>query len=159
MKKIKLTQGLFAIVDDEDFDRLNAFKWYASRSGRGRKFYARRKTARPNSKTISMHREILGLTDPRIKGDHKNNDSLDYRRENLRPTTNAQNVSNRGGANKNSKSGIRGVFWHQASKKWSATIKVNGKAISLGTFLNAIEAAAAYADANRKYFGDFGGGL
>ena len=33
MKEIPLTQGKVALVDDEDFDRVNQYKWYVNRGG------------------------------------------------------------------------------------------------------------------------------
>jgi len=54
-KEIQLTQGKVAIVDDEDFEYLNQWKWYANNN------YAIRSFTVSKSKVlrISMHREIM----------------------------------------------------------------------------------------------------
>lgn len=87
MKKIPLSQGLFAIVSDEDFDRVNQFKWTASNESRGKKkWYAIRYEKMPDGKRkkIRMSRFILGLSDGDIRVvDHLDGDGLDNRRENL----------------------------------------------------------------------------
>lgn len=92
MKRVKLTKKKYALVSDEDFERVNAFKWYASHESRGTKWYAVR---RQNGKKIRMHRFILGLQtgkeDPRVV-DHVNHNSLDNRRENLEIVTQKENM-------------------------------------------------------------------
>jgi len=77
MKEIKLTKGQVALVDDEDFEYLNQWKWFAH--VRRDRYYAARSdwSNRPKSKTISMHRVILGITNPKLFGDHKNHNTLD----------------------------------------------------------------------------------
>lgn len=90
MRKIKLTQGLSAKIDDADFDWLNQFSWFAVNKGKNGipKFYAeayfpKEKRMRKRNR-ISMQRFILGLKRGDIRvGHHKNNDSLDNRRDNL----------------------------------------------------------------------------
>lgn len=87
MRKIRLTKGKYALVSDEDFERVNQYKWYASLESRGTKWYAvRRVTINGKKVKIRMHRFVLGLPpgkeDPRIV-DHLNHNSLDNRRENL----------------------------------------------------------------------------
>lgn len=82
--QIKLTKGLYAIVDQADFTELNQYKWQASYHGRNGtdKWYARRSLG--DGQTISMQRHILGLkTGDRRVGHHKNDNTLDNRRENL----------------------------------------------------------------------------
>jgi hypothetical protein len=87
-KEIPLTQGKVAVVDEEDFDRLNKHKWYACKNGNT--FYALRKS-NVNGKrlTILMHREILGLKpgDPGV--DHRDGNGLNNRRKNLRLASHA----------------------------------------------------------------------
>lgn len=83
MKLIELTQGYFAKVDNEDYERINVHKWYAV--GRDRRFYAQR-TVRVmgNYKLgILMHREILQVKNGAAI-DHINRDSLDNQKSNLR---------------------------------------------------------------------------
>ena len=156
MKLISLTQGQSAKVDDEDFARFGHLKWCAQWHKKEKVFYAVRKN---NKKILLLHREILGLTDPRIKGDHINHDTLDCQSRNLRPATNAQNTRNKKGANSTSKTGIRGVWWVENRKKFSAGIHVDGKSKHLGYFSDTVSASSAYAAANHKYFGAFGGQL
>lgn len=160
MKLIPLTQGQFAKVDDEDFERIKNMGWCALWSKEGRTFYAC-VTIRENGlqRTARMHREIMGITDPRVKVDHKNHDTLDNRRENLRPCSHTNNLANRGGRQINNTSGIRGVYWHERAGKWMAQITVSRKAIYLGLHETKESAAKAYAAANKKYFGEFGGDL
>lgn len=87
-KKIPLTKGKFALISEEDFERVNQFKWCASQESKnGLKWYAiRRVQTNGKSVKIRMHRLIMGLgtglEDPRIVH-HKNDDGLDNRRENL----------------------------------------------------------------------------
>lgn len=90
--KIKLTNGQYALVSDEDYLELVKHKWYASREGRDSKWYAVRwskKSEHGSGKRykIRMHRVVMG-EGPKPKDgtvvDHINGDSLDNRRENLR---------------------------------------------------------------------------
>lgn len=157
MKTIPLTQGQVALVDDDDFERLSMFSWHAAWNPSTQSFYAKRTTPHENGKqrTIRMHRAIVNASEGSTV-DHKNHNTLDCQKSNLRVCTTADNVRNRKGANKNSKSGSRGVFWHKENRKWHAQINA-GRKIHLGFFNEKSEAEAAYAEANIKHFGDFGG--
>lgn len=156
MKKIKLTQGRFAIVDDDTFDILNGYKWHARRGTSG--FYAVRRVLKKKgekSKTthVKMHNYILKP----FKGfvvDHINHDTLDNRKENLRLSTLSQNMFNKN-KYKNNKSGYKGVFWNIQTKKWRSVIRANYKRIHLGYFLDKKEAACAYNKAAEKYHGKY----
>lgn len=75
--------------------------------------------------------------------DHINHDTLDNRQENLRVVTRAENMQNRAGAEKRSKSGIRGVSWDNTKKKWVVFIKVNRKSRYMGSFDDIEEAREA----------------
>ena len=124
MKKIKLTKGQYAIVDDFNFDWLNQWKWQFGTSG-----YAVRKEGR---KTIRMHR-LVNFTPSWLFTDHINQNKLDNRRGNLRSVTKSQNGFNREKPISNT-SGIKGVYWDKFTNKWRAEIKVDYKKISLGRY-------------------------
>lgn len=88
MRQIELTQGKFALVSDEDYDRVAAFKWGAHLSSRGTKWYARRR-ARKEEKArwgdhIRLHHFVLGIAPKELAPghvvDHVNHDGLDCRR-------------------------------------------------------------------------------
>jgi len=77
MKQIPLTKGYFAQVDDEDFTKVNQFKWYASRGKKDPTFYAERgKRVNGKISIILLHRFVMGLTDPKIQVDHEDHDGL-----------------------------------------------------------------------------------
>lgn len=155
VKKIPLTRGKFALVDDQDFEWLNQWKWYAKESMGGR-FYAARKVqiARINGKqkmkTLGMHRFLMNPPEEKVV-DHINGNTLDNRKENLRVVSQHQNLQNR---NKAKSSKYPGVYWHKNEKKWRARIQIRGKRKSLGNFNSEKKAAAAYEKAFRSMCGE-----
>ena len=154
MKEIKLTQGKFAIVDDDDFKKLNQYKWHTC-VGKNT-FYAIRSVYKINGKqtTIRMHREIMNAPKD-IKIDHKFHNGLDNRKENLRFCNTQQNNFNRKTFNKNNKLGVKGVCWHNDHKKFMANIQIDNKIICLGYFNVLGDADSVYRIAEEKYFGEF----
>jgi hypothetical protein len=154
MKRIKLTQGKYALVDDEDFEWLNQWKWHAFK--RPHTFYASRNICSSDGKRglLLMHRLLTEAPKGR-EVDHKDGNGLNNQRVNLRVCTDQENRQNRCKPSHN-KSGYKGVSWHKRSKKWHAQIGANGiKMKSLGYFTNKIEAAKAYDSAARKYHGEY----
>lgn len=148
---IPLTRNQIAIVDFRDFERLSQWNWVARYDKDTRSFYACRTTYQPIKKTIQMHREILGCKCGEYT-DHKNHDTLDNRRENLRKVTAAQNSAN---ASKHiaTSSGYKGVSLHK--DRWIARIWVQGRNKHLGCFSSRQAAAYAYDQAAKKFFGEF----
>lgn len=148
MKKIKLTKGMVALVDDEDFERINSFKWCVGKTSFHH--YAMR---RDGKKTLFMHRFIVDAPKGLLV-DHINRNGLDNRKENLRVCTAQQNRRN-GGLSKLNTSGYKGVSWNKGIHKWSAYITANYKRIHLGYFDDKTEAARAYNNAAKQYFKEF----
>jgi hypothetical protein len=153
-KRIQLTQGQFAIVDSEDFEELNKFKWHAKYFKSENIFYASRSdNSFKTVKAILMHRIILKAT-LHDYVDHVNHDTLDNRKINIRICTNSQNKMNCK-LYSNNKSGINGVRWLKHLNKWAGKITVNNKCIHLGVFANKDDAIKARQNAKIKYFGEF----
>lgn len=136
------------LIDTSDFELVNSFSnsWYVHWNKYTESFYVVGNIENEHGKriTVWLNRWLLGLVDPTIKGDHKNHDTLDNRRSsNLRVLTHQENLQNRKGATKNSKSGIRGVSWHKPGNKWVAQLTIKGKVTSLGLFTNINDAEKA----------------
>ena len=153
MKKIPLTRGYFAIVDDEDFEYLNQWKWLYSNGYAARSQHVSFKDGVQVSKNIQMHRVILNTPDGLLV-DHKNNNGLDNRKNNIRNCTYAENARNQK-LSKRSSTGFKGVSWKKSHEKFCANIKIGKKQIHLGLFACKIEAARAYNEAALKYHGEF----
>jgi hypothetical protein len=151
MKKIPLTRGYVAEVDDADYDKVMAAgPWTALITPNT--VYAWRHRG---GKSQLMHRFLLGLTDRRIQFDHCDLDGLNNQRWNLRACTLSQNMANSPKRRGAYTSTYKGVYWHKAAGKWGAGIRVNGKTRYLGLFTDEAAAAAAYRAAARKHFGPF----
>jgi hypothetical protein len=156
-KLLPLSQDKFAIVDSDDYDRLNTYKWclsktprtnYAMRSTKARRI----KGKRAKRKTILMHRFILNAP-PGLVVDHINHDGLDNRKSNLRLCTRKQNNHNKRPQGKTSK--YKGVYFSKLRKKFIARIQMNGKTTYIGLFTDQIAAAKAYDKKARELFGEF----
>ena len=154
MKEISLTQGRVALVDDEDYEWLNQWKWCAYKHRYT--FYAHRCVWNKGKKiTMKMHREILGLIlkDGKV-GDHKDRNGLNNQKDNLRIVNNSLNGYNCK-MQTSSTSGYRGV--NHCEKQygyWRVRIGVNRQRIECGIFKNILDAAKAYDKAAIKYYGD-----
>ena len=142
MKKIKLTQGKVALVDDEDFEELSQSKWYAHKNRNI--YYAVRTYPSIDGKqhTIHMHRVIL-KTPAGLQTDHSNGDGLDNRKENLRVATRSENQWNTQ-KRINNTSGCKGVTWNKKNQRWIAKIMKENKSYYLGSFKKKEDAALAY---------------
>lgn len=142
MKRIKLTQGKYALVDDEDFDYVNQWKWYYDAG------YARRTI---KNRGIFMH--IVILSKPLgMEVDHKDGNGINNQRNNLRLCIRVQNVQNRS-KSKNKSSKYKGVGLLHG--KWQATITYQYKKYYLGWFKTEKEAAIMYNREASKMFGEF----
>jgi len=143
MKKISLTRGQVAFVDDEYFEELSSFKWTALWSKTNKAFYAFRTEHKDGKRiTIMMHRQIINPPDG-FQVDHINHNTLDNQKDNLRTVTNRQNSQNH---SKITSSIYPGVCWHKRIKRWVAHAKFNSKNHFLGSFVEELDAFNAYSE-------------
>jgi len=152
-KHIKLTQGKWAIVDDDDYEALSRQKWYAYQKHSG--WYASSTSSRPNRRQLHMHRVIMSAKAGELV-DHINCDGLDNRKQNLRICSRAENARN-SRIYTNNTSGYKGVS--KNGPGWRATITVENVQHNLGTYKTKIEAFKAYCLAAEKFhleFANFG---
>ncbi len=147
-KLIPLTKGEFAIVDAEDFEWLNRYKWHTQTGGRT--YYAR---SRKNGKMIRMHRLITNAPKGLVV-DHINHNGTDNRKLNLRLCTYAENSHNRRCGRRGS-SKYKGVSRCKKKELFLACIRCDGKYYHLGRFKSEIAAAKAYDKKAVQLYGEF----
>lgn len=145
---IPLTQGYVAVVDVEDWGKVRPYKWCALlRDGIPYAVILRKR------KTVYLHQVIAGKKNS-YEIDHRDRNTLNNKRENLRFATKSQNQANQKIRSDNT-SGFKGVNWRKDIAAWAARVSVMNKRIHLGHFPTAEAAARAYDTAAQKHFGEF----
>ena len=159
MKEIAVFGGLVAVVDDSDVILVSGLNWSGKR--KDRTIYARTRMRGSGTRRwqhVLMHQLIMPAVDG-LEPDHINGNGLDNRRSNLRLATRSQNMSN--AAKYRTRDGMaptssfKGVWRGHTCKRWCATISPKGKRINLGRFASERDAALAYNEAAKEYFGEF----
>lgn len=135
------TEAVWTEIDMIDFSVVDSYpgSWVAKWNPTASTFYARRNSSYGH-KGAYLHRVILGVEDRSIQIDHSNHNGLNNCRRNLVVSNVKLNGFNRRGAQKNSKSGIRNVYWNEREKKFMVWFVHNGKRFYFGYFEKAEDA-------------------
>ena len=153
--EIPLSRGLVARIDKADEERVCAFKWFALQpNGPGGNFYAATRIGHWTGPTTYLHNFLMGKK-PGFCIDHKNLDSLDCRKENMRFGTKLQNNVNKNKRRQHNgkpcTSKYKGVHYMKTCGKWRAKVA----RIHIGVCENEIDAAKAYDKKAIEMYGEF----
>lgn len=152
MKVIYTKKGEEIFVDDEDYEILNKRKWHSHKSSSSGHHLSVVTTLIEKGKsprTIYMHQYIFPWA---TIIDHIDGNPFNNQKSNLRLCSHLENSRNRK-IHRNNQSGYKGVY--RVRDKWRAQIRLDKKLVNIGYFLNKEDAAKAYNECARKYFGEF----
>jgi hypothetical protein len=151
-KTLPLSQGKHTIIDADNYEWLNQWKWYYDKG-----YAVRNETVFVNGvrkqKRITLSRLILNAPKD-MEVDHINGDSINNTKANLRLVTDGQNARNKRKV-KNKSSVYKGVSLHKGERRWHSRIMFDWKLIHLGSFEDEVNAALAYNQAALKYHGEY----
>lgn len=153
-RRIKLTRGKYAIVDPDDFERLNRYKWQCTNLGYARRTASRMCDKRRKRVAIQMH-NVVCTTPQGMTVDHINRNRLDNRKANLRAVTLEQNNWNRKYVKKRAKTRYTGIYWNSQMKKWQVRLMIKGRSRSFGYYADEVEAAKVYDKVVKEYRGEY----
>lgn len=142
------------MIDDEDFDKLSKLKWQAQYDLKNGNFYAV-SMQKVSGKLYQrrMHRILMAAEKGHLV-DHKDGNSLNNQKANLRLCDSQQNGANArpitGGTSK-----YKGVCWSKRGQKWVVQVTSKGVRHHIGRFTDEVEAAKAYNDAAILHHGEF----
>ena len=149
---------MWTIIDLEDLERVINFPytWFAKYNHTNGEYYATASVYHPElqqSRPIFLHQFLMNENGKDV--DHKNNDTLDNRKSNMRVAEERNNSKNRKGKNKNNTSGHRNVCL--VDGKWVVQLQIDGKNTRLGKFDDVHEAGKFAEEMRQKYYGEFAG--
>ncbi len=149
MKCIPLTQGLVALVDNDDYEKLSQYRWCVNKAA-VTVMYA----VRGHEGKLQYMQNVIIDSPPGLEVDHIDTDGLNNQKKNLRLATRVQQSTNQFARYGTSR--FKGVFWNTRRKVWGAQIRSDGKAIHIGQHATEIAAAYAYDEKAREIQGEFG---
>lgn len=160
MKVIKINSKVHGeleiLVDDEDYEYINQWKWHAYKNPSSNIIYARRNVNKnrknPKNQSFYLHRQLLKLTSLKDIVDHVDHNGLNNQKYNLRIGTHKDNMQNIN-SHKDSSSKYIGVFWDKSRNKWAAGFSLNGVPKRIGRFNSEEDAAKARDEIVKKYYG------
>ena len=154
-KEIELQNGMKAIVDDEDYERVNQYNWVYTDKDTSAEVHSRFKAA--HEKRSKLHKLSHFVINKEIKKGEfvwfKNRNFLDFRKTNLMVIDQEKVLhlsrGKRGGTSK-----YKGVHYSKRRKEWVTQVNHKGKLVYIGYFKNEDDAAIAYNKYARKFFGE-----
>lgn len=154
-RKNSLKKPEWTIIDLVDLEKVSSFHWYwrAIWCHKNNTYYAAHTENHDfeGSIWIFLHNIITNhISNKSTEVDHKDIDSLNNKRINLRIVTRQINSFNKN-INKNNVSGVTGVCWHKSTKSWRAYIMLNRVHIHLGLFKDKQKAIEARSKAEDAY--------
>ena len=150
---VKLKKGVECQIDEQDLELFNSLPFYASKTKDGHVYAKSIQGKNGKRKSIYLHRLLLGAKRGQIV-DHKNGNTLDNRRCNIRIVTASQNSANAKPRGKNLAGASKTHAGRQGKKLWTAKIQFNKKAQFIGYFLTEQEAHEAYKKKSIEIFGE-----
>ena len=146
--------GVFALVDDEDYERVSQHKWSAE-VRKNVTYAARNFWSGGKGKTVRLHQFVMDAK-PGEQFDHADRNGLNNQKANLRRCTHQQNSANVEKIDGDAAlSRFKGVSWCKRFKCWVAVIKVDGKTKKIGNFDTELAAAAHYDEAATAKYREF----
>jgi hypothetical protein len=153
MKTIPISNGMEALVDDEDYNRVIGLVWHIHVKKKGQYLYARTRVKIDGKwEWVMMHRLIIDAPD-NVLVDHEDGKGLNNQRYNLRQCSYSENGCNRHRTHGSSE--FKGVSWNSQLCKWKVTIQKDGMSHHGGYFFDEAEAAWAYDELALKLHGQF----
>ena len=134
--------------DLEDYDKIKDICWFVHITNYG---YRKLEGVDMKSGRVVGFTSVIGCKNY----DHKDRNTFNNRKENLRQATQSQNARNQS-LPINNTSGVIGVGWHKRKQQWQARIhdKPNHRK-TLGYFNNKEDAIIARLVAEKAYYGEF----
>lgn len=141
-KWIKCSNGHYACVDEDDYERLAKYSWEVTPNG-----YVRREErirtscGKPKRVKIYMHRDVLSSVKKRQVVDHINMEKLDNRKSNLRIATYSENNCHKKNKSKTGYVGVQCTSRNEEGDKYCCTVQANGLNYFIYGFTDPLSAA------------------
>jgi hypothetical protein len=142
------------LIDIRDKNKIEKYKWHIHKYFNYLYIQGNTSQGKYNQKMQQLHRFLLDVEDINILVDHRNGDTFDNRRDNLRQVNKSQNAIN-SKLRSDNKSGYKGISWDNTRNKWVVRLRLKDKYLFLGQFDCIEDAFRVRQEAENKYYGEY----